>query len=62
MNPNKRSLVISVIVILLMITNFSRLQGSECIRPIHIVTLITLGAAIGLLLMNIILMIKGRKD
>jgi hypothetical protein len=62
MNPNKRSLIISVIVILLMITNFTRLQGSECIRAIHIVTLITLGAAIGVLLMNIILMVKSKKD
>jgi hypothetical protein len=62
MNPNKRSLIISVIVIMLMITNFTRLQGSECIRAIHIVTLVTLGGAIGVLLMNIILMIKSKKD
>ena len=62
MNPNKRSLIISVLVIVLMITNFTRLHGSECIRPIHIVTLVTLGAAIGVLLMNIILMIKSKKD
>jgi hypothetical protein len=62
MNPNKRSLIISGIVILLMITNFTRLQGSECIRAIHIVTLVTLGAAIGVLLMNVILMIKSKKD
>ena len=62
MNPNRRSLVISALVILLMTVNFTRLKGSECIRPIHIVTLLTLGAAIGVLLMNIILMIKSKKD
>ncbi len=62
MNPQKRSLGITVIVILLTTLNFSRLTGSECIRPIHIVTLITLGAAIGVLLMNIIMMIKNRKQ
>jgi hypothetical protein len=61
MNPNKRSLVITALVILLMIINFTRLKGSECIRPIHVVTLVTLGAAIGVLLMNIILLIKNRK-
>ncbi len=61
MNPNRRSLVISAIVILLMIVNFSRLTGKECIRPIHIVTLLTLGVAIGALLVNIVLILKNRK-
>ncbi|MEP7255276.1 MAG: hypothetical protein ABI666_05840 [Ferruginibacter sp.] len=62
MNPQKRSLVITAIAILLLTMNFSRLKGTECIRPIHIVTLVTLGAAIGVLLMNIMLLIKNRKD
>ncbi len=61
MNPSKRSLVISVLVILLMTFNFTRLKESDCIKPIHIVTLLTLGAAIGALLVNIILLIKNRK-
>ena len=62
MNPQKRSLVITAIAILLLTMNFSRLKGTECIRPIHIVTLVTLGAAIGVMLVNIILLIKNRKD
>lgn len=62
MNPKRRSLVISAVVILLMIVNYTRLKGSECIRPIHIVTLLTLGAAMGVLLMNIILLIKSNRD
>ncbi len=61
MNPNKRSLVIFALVIFLMTINFTRLKGSECIRPIHIVTLVTLGAAMGAMLVNIILLIKNRK-
>jgi hypothetical protein len=61
MNPQKRSLVISALVILLMTVNFTRLKGSDCIRPIHIVTLITLGAAIGAMLVNIVLLIKSKK-
>ena len=62
MNPQKRSLVITALAILLLTVNFTRLKGTECINPIHIVTLVTLGAAIGVLLMNIILLIKNRKD
>jgi hypothetical protein len=62
MNPNRRSLVVAALVILLMTVNFTRLKGSECIRPIHIVTLLTMGAAIGVLLMNIVLLIKRNKD
>ena len=61
MNPQKRSLVITAIAILLLTMNFSRFKGTECIRPIHIVTLVTLGAAIGVMLVNIILLIKNRK-
>ena len=62
MNPQKRSLIITALAILLLTVNFSRLKGTECILPIHIVTLVTLGAAIGALLTNIILLIKNRKD
>lgn len=61
MNPNKRSVAIASLVILLMGVNFSRLAGSDCIRAIHMVTLLTMGAAIGVLLVNIIMLIKNRK-
>lgn len=62
MNPQKRSLGITALVIILLSANFARLKGSECIRPIHIVTLITLGAALGVMLVNIISLIKNRKS
>ena len=61
MNNNRRGIFISVLGISLLIFNFTRLKGSECIRPIHVVTLITMGALMGVLLMNIIAMIKERK-
>jgi hypothetical protein len=48
--------------IFLMTMSYFRLKGSECIRPIHIVTLLVLGAAIGVLLVNIINVIKEKKD
>jgi len=62
MDSNKRKLVIPVLVILLMTVNYTRLKGSDCIRPIHIVTLLLLGAAIGILLVNIVNVIKEKKE
>ena len=61
MNNNKRRLIMPVFAIFLMIMSYSRLKGSECIRPIHIVTLLVLGAAIGVLLVHIVNIIKERK-
>jgi len=62
MDSNKRKLVIPVLVILLMTVNYTRPKGSDCIRPIHIVTLLLLGAAIGILLVNIVNVIKEKKE
>lgn len=61
MNYNKRGLVISILIVLLMIINFTRLKGADEIRPILMVSLIVLGVALGILLVNIILLIKSRK-
>ncbi|HMK03864.1 MAG TPA: hypothetical protein VK489_06725 [Ferruginibacter sp.] len=61
-NTNKRKLVLPAFIIFLMTMNYFRLKGSECIRPIHIVTLLALGAAIGVLLVNIISLIKEKKN
>ena len=47
--------------IFLMVMSYYRLKGSECIRPIHIVTLLILGAVIGVLLVNIVHLIKRRR-
>ena len=60
MNNTKRKLIMPALAIILMTLNYSRLKGSECIRPIHIVTLLVLGAAIGVLLVNIINTIKEK--
>ena len=62
MNNNKRKLFMPALAIFLMTMSYFRLKGSECIRPIHIVTLLVLGAAIGVLLVNIINLIKEKKD
>ena len=48
-----RGIAISLFLIGTCILNYSRLGGTECIRPIHIVTLLVCGAAIGVLLVNL---------
>jgi hypothetical protein len=39
---------------------FSRLTGGECIRVIHILSLLTCGAAIGVMLSNIFALIRNK--
>ena len=62
MNNNKKKLLMPAFAIFLMVMSYFRLKGSECIKPIHIVTLLTLGAAIGVLLVNIVNLIKAKKE
>ncbi len=50
MNTQKRPLFIATIVLIISIGNYSRLSGTECIRPIHMLSLLTMGAAIGIIL------------
>ncbi len=52
--PYKQFLVPSLAA-LLFIYNYGRLSGTENIRAIHIVTLVGLGVALGVLLRNVIL-------
>ena len=58
---NRRKLFMPAFATFLMIMSYSRLKGSECIRPIHIVTLLVMGAAIGILIVNTISVIKENK-
>ena len=62
MDNNKRKLFVPALAIFLMTMSYLRLTGSECIRPIHIITLLVLGAAIGVLLVNIVNLTKEKKD
>ena len=48
-----RLFIVPIFVIMLGIGNYSRLTGIENIRAIHIVTLLTIGMGIGVLLRNI---------
>jgi hypothetical protein len=62
LKATQRGIAISGIVILITAGNYFRLTGTEMIRPIHIVTLLTCGAAIGVFIMSIVLYFKSRKE
>ncbi|MGA2669319.1 MAG: hypothetical protein ABSF32_10485 [Ignavibacteria bacterium] len=57
----RRSILISLLVIFLSITNYTRLSGTENIRTIHIVTLLVCGMGIGVLLVNTIHYFKSKQ-
>lgn len=40
--------------------NFERLTGCDCIRTIHILTLLTCGAGIGVFLSNLFIWLRSR--
>jgi len=49
----ERSMLFACVVIALSFWNFSRIQGCDCIRTIHIVTLLAAGIGIGVLITSI---------
>jgi hypothetical protein len=57
-----RGIVVSGMIILLTFGNYLRLTGTEMIRPIHIVTLLTCGAAIGVFISSIFYYLKNKDD
>jgi len=57
----KRNIIIAAIVIILTALNYSRLTGTENIRLIHELTLITMGMGIGVMIVNIMLYFKSKQ-
>ncbi len=55
-----RLFALPLFVIILSVGNYSRLTGTENIRGIHILSLLTIGAGIGILLRNIFTYFKMR--
>lgn len=53
-NRNKKTVVLSILVILSSLANFINMDGSENIRPIRIATLILCGMGAGVALMSVI--------
>ncbi len=57
----RRGIVIPILVIGLMIINFTRVQKSEGVRAIHIVILLAIGFALGVLVMNLMTVYQNNK-
>jgi hypothetical protein len=58
----KRSIFISAFVVIIAIGNYIRLPFKGGIRTIHELTLITIGFGLGVLLMNIVLYFRFKKN
>ncbi|HEY9342859.1 MAG TPA: hypothetical protein VIQ23_14840 [Hanamia sp.] len=57
-----RAMAISFFVIAISFFNFTSLAGSECIRAIHVVTLLVCGVGIGVFLMNLFGFIREKRS
>jgi hypothetical protein len=55
-------LILSVFILVFMFGLYTRLPGTENIRSIHIITLVTAGMAIGIFLVNFFLLVKLPKE
>jgi hypothetical protein len=57
-----RAITVSIFVIVITTFNFLNLNGSEYIRAIHIINLLVCGLGIGLLLENLIGLLRGKRN
>jgi hypothetical protein len=55
---NVRSMFIAIFVIIISWWNYSHLAGKECIRLIHEVTLVVLGAGIGVFVCKFLMLFR----
>jgi hypothetical protein len=55
-------MAISFFVMAISFFNFHNLSGTECIRPIHVVTLLVCGMGIGVFLINLFALLVKKKN
>ena len=55
-----KGMAIAFFVIAISFWNFTTLKGSESIRTIHVITLLTCGAGIGVFLVSLFMWIRSR--
>ena len=62
MNKNvTRGVVIPAVAVIITAINFSNISNSDCIRAIHVVSLLVMGFALGVLVMNLVTLYKNSK-
>jgi len=59
-NQHLRAMALSFFVLAISYYNFTRLTGSDCIRAIHVVTLLVCGMAIGVFISNLFGMLRSK--
>ena len=58
----KRKILILAVFLMLSVINFQRISGHENVRPVLVVSLLTIGALIALLIVEIVNRIKYGKE
>ena len=58
----QRAMAFAFFIAAISFFNFSRLTGSECIRAVHVITLLTCGAAIGVFLSNLFILLRQKNS
>jgi len=58
----QRAMAFAFFIAAISFFNFSRISGSECIRTAHYITLLTCGAAIGVFLSNLFILLRQKKS
>lgn len=61
-NRYLRGMAIATFIIIISFANFNNLEDSDCIRAIHIVTLLVAGMGIGVLLTNFFGWLRERRS
>jgi hypothetical protein len=62
MKSEKRPIGIALFILVLSIGNYMRLTGTENIRAIHIITILTMGIATGVILVHTISLLRNKRD
>jgi hypothetical protein len=62
MNPKRKSILIASLVLILSSSNFSRFHDLECLRPVHMLTLMTMGGAVVVIVQQLIQFYKNKQD
>ena len=62
MDTKKRPLLLAVIFLILSISNYSRLSGTECVRTVTLLTLMTMGGAIVIVVQQLLKRYKEKQN
>ena len=57
-----RKIIILAVILMLSVINYQRIQGHENVRPILVISLLTIGALVALLIAEIVKRVKNGKE